>query len=98
MLSKIVPEKSDGSWETAPMFCRRNLKSRSLMLCLSTKISPGHKYAYFIINYTLASANMNLNRKNLDSVQQSYHITMQIEIGLFHVEGCLNMHGQTYVL
>lgn len=40
MLSLIVPAKSDGSWETKPMFLLRNFKSSSFILWLSIKMSP----------------------------------------------------------
>ena len=48
-LSKMVPAKSDGSWETAPMFLGRNFKLRSLMLCLSMKISPGEVHSSLLL-------------------------------------------------
>jgi len=37
----MVPAKSEGSWETAPMFLRRKFRLRSLILWWSIKITPG---------------------------------------------------------
>jgi hypothetical protein len=39
-LSEIVPEKSDGSWDTEPIFLLRDFRSSSLMFWPSINMSP----------------------------------------------------------
>jgi len=39
-LSMMVPENSDGSWETEPIFVRRNFRSSVLMSWPSMRIAP----------------------------------------------------------